>query len=512
MRKHRNLFLLFFVFICLAGPAEADQITIRILHVNDFHGFAEPYQPIGSNKMLGGAAYLATRVNELRAEKPSLLLAAGDMIQGNIWANLTRGESVIELMNMMRFDAIVVGNHEFDFGQDVLKKRIAEARFTVLGANVKGLGALNPYVIKEIEGVRVAIIGVVTDEAPLTTDPRNVAGLKFTSPEVAVKEYLRELEGRADIFIVLSHIGYFADRLLAQKVEGIDVIVGGHSHTKLLTPSVTGNTVIVQAWEHGKALGVLDLEVENKKIVKFDDHLEEIRPEKGKEDKAVAELVGKYQKIIDSVLDEMVGESAVDFDGQNVRRRETNLGDLVADVMKSVSGADAAIINGGSIRANIGRGEIRTKDVYTALPFDNYVVAVKLTGGQIREALEHGVSAVEEEGGRFPQISGMRFSFSRAEKPGMRVKDVMIGETPIEADKDYVVATNDFLAVGGDGYKVFQDAIKASEGFTVTGGAMKGDKIMYSNSGRWLRDLVIDYIKKKRSIASPPDDRIKEIP
>jgi 2',3'-cyclic-nucleotide 2'-phosphodiesterase (5'-nucleotidase family) len=492
--------------------AQADQTTIRILHINDFHGFAGPYKAIGSDSVLGGIAYLAGKADKLRAEKPSLLLAAGDVIQGSNWANFTKGASVIELMNMMRFDAMVVGNHEFDFGQDVLKKRITEARFPVLGANVEGFDSLKPYIIKEIAGIRVAVIGIVTDETPVTTDPRNVAGLRFISPEVAVKQYLEELKNKADIFIVLSHIGYHEDRLLAERVRGIDVIVGGHSHTKLLSPAVIGSTIIVQAWEHAKALGVLDLEVENKKIVKFDAHLEEIRPEPGEENRSVLELEERYEKQIDSVLAETVGEALVGLDGENVRRRETNLGDLVADIMKSMSGADAAIINGGSIRANIRKGEIKTKDVYTALPFDNYVVAVKLRGGQIREALEHGVSAIEQEGGRFPQVSGIKFTFSRSKRPGMRVGDVTIGATPIEADREYVVATNDFLAVGGDGYKVFQEALKPSEGFSVTGGAMRGEKIIYSNSGRWLRDLVIDYIKQKRGIASPTDDRIKEIP
>src|SRR5512137_1113765 len=132
MRKHRNLFLLFFVFICLVGYAEADQVTIRILHVNDFHGFAEPYMPFGSDKPYGGIAWLAARADVLRKEKPTLFLAAGDMIQGNNWANFFRGESVIELMNAIGFDAMTVGNHEFDYGRETLEKRIAEARFPIL--------------------------------------------------------------------------------------------------------------------------------------------------------------------------------------------------------------------------------------------------------------------------------------------------------------------------------------------------------------------------------------------
>ncbi|MCX5908521.1 MAG: metallophosphoesterase, partial [Deltaproteobacteria bacterium] len=186
--------------------------------MNDFHGFAEPYKPFGSQELLGGVAYLAARVNALRQEKPTLLLAAGDMIQGNNWANLSQGESVIGLMNAMQFDAMVVGNHEFDFGQEVLKRRIAEAKFPVLGANVEGVESLKPYIIKELQGIRIALIGVVTEETPVSTHPRNVSGLRFLSPAEVTGKYIQELKPRADIILVLSHIGHGADRLLAEKV------------------------------------------------------------------------------------------------------------------------------------------------------------------------------------------------------------------------------------------------------------------------------------------------------
>ena len=185
------LFIFLFITFANGQPAE-----IRILHVNDFHGFAEPYKPLGSDELLGGIPYLAAKANELRKEKPSLLLSAGDMIQGNNWANLFQGESVIGWMNEMRFDAMVLGNHEFDFGQEVLKKRISEARVPILGANVEGLGHLKPYVIKELKGIRVALIGIVTEDVPLSTHPRNVANLKFISPIETVGKYIRELKRR----------------------------------------------------------------------------------------------------------------------------------------------------------------------------------------------------------------------------------------------------------------------------------------------------------------------------
>jgi 2',3'-cyclic-nucleotide 2'-phosphodiesterase (5'-nucleotidase family) len=168
-------------------------------------------------------------------------------------------------------------------------------------------------------------------------------------------------------------------------------------------------------------------------------------------------------------------------------------------------------MNGGGIRASIREGEIRVKDIYTALPFDNYIVAIRLTGRQIGEALEHGVSTVEEEEGRFPQVSGLTFAYSRSGKKGLRIKEIFVAGEPINPDRDYIVATNDFLAVGGDKYKIFSEAIKVSKDYSIIGGAMKGEKIVYSDSGRWLRDVVVEYIKEKRRVAPGVEGRIREI-
>jgi len=542
--KRLSIIAHFILFLLSLSFAYGEPVEIRILHVNDFHGFAEPYKPFGSKELLGGIAYLAGKAKELRKEKPSLLLAAGDMIQGNNWANLSHGKSVIELMNEMGFDAMVLGNHEFDFGQDVLREKISEAKFPVLGANVEGLPNLKSYIVKNLEGVRIGIIGVVTEDVPISTHPRNVTGLKFMSPIETSEKYIGELKNRVDLIIILSHMGYPVDRTLAERVnpvrkegtlispsirnehfflhprnkwggsngvKGIDVIVGGHSHTKIERPVKVGNTIIVQAWEHAKVLGVLDLTVEDGKMIGFEGRLEEIKPEIGKEDKAVSVIVEKYKQKVDAVLSERVGEADVDLDGENVRRRETNLGDLIADIMRQVSGADVTIINGGGIRTSVKKGEFRVKDIYSVLPFDNYIVAIKLTGRQIREALEHGVSVVEEEGGRFPQVSGLSFKYSPSDQRGSRVKEVLIAGQPVNPDREYIVATNDFLAAGGDGYKAFGEAIKTSRDFAIVGGMMKGEKVVYSNSGRWLRDVAVDYLKEMKRVAPKVEGRIIEV-
>jgi len=494
-----------------AGFAGADPVTIRILHLNDFHGFAEPYTPYGAAGQAGGIAWLAASADRLRREKPTLFLAAGDMIQGNNWANLSRGESSLELMNLLGLDAMVVGNHEFDFGQEVLKKRVAQARFPVLAANVEGVPSLKPFIIRRINGVRVALVGIVTEDTPVSTHPRNVVGLRFSSPAETLKRLIPELRRQADLIVVVSHIGYAEDRRLAEQVPGIDVIVGGHSHTRVDRPARVGDTFIVQAWEHGKVLGVLDLTVDTGRLLSATGRLEEIGPRRGEPDPAVTALVEKYRKQVDAVLTGRVAETEIALDGENVRRGETNLGDLVADIMRSVSGADAALINGGGVRASIGQGTILVKDVYTALPFDNYIVAVRLSGCRIREALEHGVARVETGAGAFPQVSGIVFSYDASAPAGSRVREVWIDGKPLQSDREYSVATNDFLAAGGDGYTVFGDAIRASRDFSVVGGMLKGEKLVYSDSGRWLRDVVIDWLREKGKIAPKVDGRIREI-
>lgn len=511
MKKLNASIIFLILFILSVSSAFGEAVEIRILHVNDFHGFAEPYKPFGSEEMLGGISYLSEVANRLRKEKPSLLLSAGDMIQGNNWANLFQGESVIELMNVMGFDAMVVGNHEFDFGQEVLKKRVKEAKFAVLGANVEGLDILKPYVIKELKGIKIAIIGIVTEDTPVSTHPKNVTGLRFLSPEMTAEKYIKELKGKADIILVLSHIGHHTDRILAEKVNGIDVIVGGHSHTKVERPVLIGKTIIAQSWEHGKALGVLDLKIDDKKIIEFDGRLEEIKPGSNKKDSSVQTIIDKYNKKVNAVLNEKVGEAEFDLDGENVRKKETNLGNLIADIMRDVSGADVTIINGGGIRTSIKKGEVKVSHIYSVLPFDNYIVAIKLTGRQIRETLEHGVSSIGEDGGRFPQVSGLKFTYSYSAKPGSRIKEVFIAGKPLDPDKEYTVATNDFLAAGGDGYKAFGEAVKSSKDFSVIGGAMKGERLVYNDSSRYLRDVVIEYIKEKKRISPKVEGRIKNI-
>ncbi|OPX96757.1 MAG: Trifunctional nucleotide phosphoesterase protein YfkN precursor [Syntrophorhabdus sp. PtaB.Bin047] len=503
------LLISFIIFLFTAHLAPACAASLRILHVNDFHGFAESHKRLGSDDLRGGAACLATLVETLRKEKPSLLLAAGDMVQGNTWSNLFEGKPVIEVMNAMRFDAMVVGNHEFDFGKTVLTERIREANFPVLGANVTGLDALRPYTVKVVDGIRVGIIGVVTEETPTATHPRNVDGLTFMPVAKTVERCIAELKDRADVIVVLSHLGYNADMALASTVKGIDVIVGGHSHTKGVKQITVGNTVIVQAWEHGLVLGVLDLNVESGRIVAANGRLEEIVPAKTGKDEKVAAIVEKWAAKVSESMEKVVAEAEVELDGENVRVRETNLGNFIADILKKESGADAAIINGGGLRTSIKKGPVTVGNIYSVLPFNNYIVGIRLTGKQIRDALEYGLSGIEQKEGRFPQVAGLTVTYSPGKEPGKRVGTILVGREPIDPSRQYIVATVDFLAAGGDGYQVFREAIRQSPDFEILGGTIKSGNLVYNDAGRWVRDVVVSEAGRQKKLTPAVEGRIQ---
>lgn len=492
-------YILAFALVIFFASAKASEL--RILHINDFHGFVESQNLLPSHELRGGAAYLAWEIDNLRKEKPSILLAAGDMIQGNTWINLFEGKPIIAVMNAMNFDAMVLGNHEFDFGKSALLERIKEAKFPILAANVLGLGEFTkPYIIKKVDGIKIGIIGVVTQETPTSTHPKNVEGLTFLPPEKALQKYVRELRAKVDVIIVLSHLGYKIDLSIAHKIPNIDVIIGGHSHTKLDKYVKVGKTIIVQAGEHGLFLGVLDLTLQNGKIINASNKLVEIIPAKMKPQPKVAHIIDNYAKEVKATLNKVIGESKANYDGENVRIKETDLGHIIAEIIRERARADISILNGGSIRAGLKRGKITVKDIYEILPFNNYVLAFKLTGKEIKASLEEGLSGLDLRKGGFPQVSGMTFTFSSKMPAGHRVINISVNDKPIEMKKEYVVATNDFLASGGDGYTVFEKAIKRAKNFSIIGDVIKSDSLVYNDAGHWLRDVVIEAISEKRKI------------
>ncbi|MBU0663833.1 MAG: 5'-nucleotidase C-terminal domain-containing protein [Proteobacteria bacterium] len=492
--------------------------TFRIYYINDFHGFANPTQLSGGKGQQGGIAWLASRLKRLRTEQPGLFLAAGDMIQGDTWTNFSQGYSTIALLNQLHLDAMVTGNHEYDFGQDVLKKRISEASFPVLAANVQGLPGVHPHASFNLPAGKVTVIGLVTDDVPQSSHPRNTQGLSFSPPLQVAREQLTAMKKNTGLFVLLTHIGYEQDLALAKNLcqgpDALDVpilIVGGHSHTEVKTPVRIGNcAVVVQAGDHGRFLGVVDMTVEQGQLVAVEGRLDEIVPAPGGDDPEIAALVKRYNAQVDIILNQKGGETNVDLIQKGVRQQETNLGNLVADIVRSTTGAQAALVNGGSLRTGLNKGEITFRQIYAALPFNSYLVAVKMSGNLLLETLEHGVSGVERGEGRFPQVSGMTFVFDRRLPVGQRIVSATVGGHPIDPQQEYSVATLDFIAAGGDGYTAFGQAIRSGGDFVEIGGAMRSSRLVYNDPGGFLRDVVLDVLAKDSPVAPVVEGRIVE--
>lgn len=506
------------LLICFCVSAEAAPRTVRILHINDFHGFANPVVASSTNPPIGGAAFLAGKVAELKADGNALFLAAGDLMQGDSWVNLSQGRASIELMNQMELDATCLGNHEFDFGTAVLRQRISEARFPVLAANLYGMPEVSASSLFKRNGLKISVIGIVTDETPQSSHPRNTVGLRFASPVETARKQIAAATPDTDLIVLLTHLGHEVDRKLAESIcTGTEagalpvVVVGGHSHTRVEKPVQIGNCYVLQAWEYGKVLGVADISIEDRKIVKIDGRLLEIKPSEAKPLPEVQSLVDKYNKEVTAILGRQVGNSQVDLVQQGVRQEETNFGDLIADVVRKETGAQAALINGGSIRTGIPKGAITARQVYASMPFNNYLVAVRMTGAQLLETLEHGVSGIENGEGRFPQVSGIRFVFNPSNPVGKRILSASVDGKPLDPSKEYTVATLDFIAAGGDGYTAFGKAIRSSGDFSEVAGAMKSSRLVYNDPGRFLRDVVLETLGRIGSVNQVTDGRISKV-
>jgi len=400
---------------------------------------------------------------------------------------------------------MVLGNHEFDFGQEVLKQRIQEARFPVLAANVQGISDIKPYVLKEIAGLKIAIVGLITEETPIATHSKNVKGLVFSPVIDSAQKVLQELGDKPDLVIVLSHLGLSVDRWLAQAVRGIHVIIGGHTHTRIENPMQVNETLIVQAWEHAKVLGILDLTIQDRKVIQYEGKLAVIRPDQLKPDSLVAEIVDRFKRQTAAILDEVIGEAQVDLQSKGSRSQETNLGNLVSDILRQGTQADVSLFNGGSIRADILKGPISMKDILSVLPFSNYPVVLKVKGHELKSIFEYGLTGPDSSGGGFPQVSGIRLTYNPAAPEGQRIKDLQVGGIPLNPNAWYSLATIDFLAAGGDGYAVLKKIIETQEGE-----ATEGNRVILFDSSREIRDLVTDYIKEKKQISASVDDRIQK--
>ena len=476
-----------------AGTAAADY-SLTILHTNDFHARFEPISKYDSGcgaednaegKCFGGSARLMTAIEDARARSGnSLLVDGGDQFQGTLFYTYYKGKLAAEMMNKMGYDAMTVGNHEFDDGPEVLRGFMDAVDFPVLmsNADVSGEKLLSDALMKstviEKNGEKIGLIGLTPQDTDELASPG--PNIIFTDPVDAVQGEVDKLTAEGvNKIIVLSHSGYKVDQRVAENTTGVDVIVGGHTNTFLSNtsdkaegpyPTMVGSTAIVSAYAYGKFLGELNVTFDDDGNVTKAEGEPIIMDAAVSEDEAVKARIAEAAKPLEEIRNKVVAETAEAIDGDKnaCRTGECAMGNLVADAMLDRvkdQGVTIAIANGGGLRASIDAGEVTMGEVLTVLPFQNTLSTFETPGSTIVEALENGVSQLEDTAGRFAQVAGLKYTFDGAAEPGKRVSDVMVMEgdswVPIDPAKTYLVVTNNYVRTGGDGYKMFSGAEKA---------------------------------------------------
>ncbi|MFO7888664.1 MAG: 5'-nucleotidase C-terminal domain-containing protein [Eubacteriales bacterium] len=476
-----------------------EEVMVSIVHTNDTHARVEAgkYDGMGLDKV-------ATIVNNVKAANPNtLVLDAGDALHGQTIATLVEGESIIKIFNEIGYDAMAAGNHDFNYGKERLLELSDMADFPILAANVYSENYENflpEYVIKDVGGVKVGIFGLATPETKFKSHPKNTEGLEFFDSVIIAKLMVAELESKTDVIVALSHLGMDPSStersdLIAENVDGIDLIVDGHSHHALEEGKMVEGTMIVQAGEYDKNVGHVDILVKDGKVSSITAKL--ISKEEGEAleaDSDVVAIVEEIKEANDLITEEVVGTTEIKLEGARefARTGETNLGNLITDSMLDFTGADVALTNGGGIRDSIQIGDITVGDVITVLPFGNYVVTIDVTGAELKEALEHGYSAYPESLGAFPHISGMNVVIDPSQEVGSRVVEVMVKGEELDMEATYSLATNDFLAAGGDDYTMFGD-----------------NELTALYPG--LDEILIEYIKEYGTEGSPVEGRIQTV-
>lgn len=443
------------------GPryGQQPQVDLTLLSTNDFHGNLEATgAKHRDGRPIGGAAFLAALIERERQANPdgTLLLDGGDIVQGTALSNLTQGRATIDFYNLAGYDAAAIGNHEFDWGVPVLVDRIGQAKFPLLAANIeeKSTGRAppwaKPYQIFEKKGLRIAVIGLITPDTPNVTLPRNVEPYRFLDPVEVANRLIRELvPSRADLAVIVTHIGGEQQKdggpitgevvELAEGIQGEAAIVGGHTHQ--VVSGDVGGVPVVEAGSNARYLGKIHLRVDRKsrRVLEGRAEVLPVYSDELTADPEVAAMIASHSKEIDPRLAEVLGEAEVALEAP---RRESPMGNLLADLMRQVARTDLAFQNPGGVRDSIDAGPIQYREVYKVMPFDNTIVTLEMTGAEVKQLLEQ---AAVKTG--FLHVSGLKYAVDPTRPEGSRVTL----RTPLEDARTYKVAVNNFMAQGGDG-------------------------------------------------------------
>jgi 5'-nucleotidase/UDP-sugar diphosphatase len=485
-----------------AAPWAAAQggYTLTVLHTNDVHAHILQFNSSGGDcsqadavagKCFGGVARRATEIAKVRAEGGNVLLVdAGDEFQGTLFYTKYKGEEAQRFMNEMGYQAMAVGNHEFDDGPGVLGSFVRGAKFPVLSANLdvsqepELAGLIKPYIVLQIGSEKVGVVGLTTEDVATNSSPGPRVAVKAV--EAAAREAVSELEtAGVNKIVALSHAGFGKDQQVAAAVDGLDVIVGGHTHTYLsntdsaaegpypvVVKSPGGKPVLVVSdAAYGKALGRLDVTFDTAGVpTAWQGNPITLDASVAEDTKLLAEAQS-LNAPLEALRSQVIGSATVNLIGDRTvcRFEECTMGDLIADAMlwaTAKEGTQIAFENGGGVRAGIQAGNVSLGNVLEVLPFGNTLATFELSGADVWAALENGVSRAEDpanEGtGRFAQIAGLRYTWNPKLPAGARLVSVEIKNpdgtySPLDLKATYKVATNDFNRRGGDDYKVFAE-------------------------------------------------------
>ncbi|HHM23803.1 MAG TPA: bifunctional metallophosphatase/5'-nucleotidase [Bacteroidetes bacterium] len=490
----RSFALLLFLSLPVLRAPLFGQEHIRLLHWSDFHA-ANQYQKItGENGtyLRGGAALLAGALESFRREGvPVAAIHAGDEFQGTPICSITKGESQMLLLQMLRPDVFAPGNHDFDYGKIRLRQLLAKYPLPVVCANLwsKPDGRLYfpAYRILQLGKVKVGVIGLITPELGRLVLKGNISGLKLLDPVKTVRHYVHLLRDSVDVLVVASHMGIEEDRRLAEAFSGIDLILGGHSHTVMRKIERVNGVWISHAGARGRYLDRVDLWVDTDadSIVRLERELMEVTSRRFSPDSSVQSVVDSLEAIVDKDLNVQV--AVLQRDWKRVYRGESNIGDWIADAYRDYTGADMAFHNSGGIRKNLPAGPVTKRDFWEITPFENYIVTFELTGRELLTLLENNFDGR----GEFLQLSGLRVWVDLSAPVGKRVKKVLVNGKPLDPDRVYTAATNNFIY--GHLYET-------------TGLSPRGRKARYWD--KVDHDILIDYAKKQRVIDGKVDGRI----
>jgi 5'-nucleotidase / UDP-sugar diphosphatase len=480
--RMKRIILTLIVPVMAANILSAQDPEIIILHTNDTHGRIFPVvietdnatsqmADEGAEKMMkperhgeiGGFASLATAVKEVRQEYGDdhvLLIDGGDAFSDGLLSQLTKGEANIRLMNLLGYDFMALGNHDFDFKKDRTKELDRMANFPLRGLNVIDSATGRPfpgepYIIKEKGHIQIGLLALAYRNTHLTTSKKNIQGLRFEESSKNIGKYLAELKEKADLIVVVSHEGLEYDKELAKKTEGIDIIIGGHSHDVTEKPEKVKNTWIVQAFSHGMALGITKVKLKDKQIKNVETEVRWLWTDEVQPDGEMAQAVEEISEPHHKELYEVIGHTNTAIPRNY--KSGSPFDYLVGEILMEKTGSVAAMLPGVGYGITINAGDIRRLDLHALLPHDSKLATVELQGTQIIKILEKSAENQKPEDiansvGGIIQTPGIEWKADLSKPIGERVSDIKIDGHEIENEKWYKIATHGGMLEGLHGY------------------------------------------------------------